>query len=196
MIDNEAHTTKQHHYWFTYTGMGRWDPDMEQYWKLRENVCRNVQSLHNVREKLVEICTPRKEMYKYWQMKESTEAHVCSGKWGGGGQMNKNKKSIETEQYARIYRKKKLTCLHRKCKDRIEAVCSGKGGGVNNQRLKVKPINISPQNPRMKNITYFWTKRCWGRGGGHASSPPPPPPTTHKTTCKIIWKKRILYKNV
>ena len=71
------------------------------------------------------------KMYKYWQKEESTEAHLCSGEWGGGYM-------------------KKLTSLYRKSRDRIKAVCSRKGGGVTNQRLKVRPINISPPNSKKR----------------------------------------------
>ncbi len=42
----------------------------------------------------------------------------------------------------------------------------GSGGGVNEQKLKVRSINISPPNPRRENSTYSLNKEMWG-GGAH-----------------------------
>jgi hypothetical protein len=49
----------------------------------------------------------------------------------------------------------------------------GGGGVVDEQKVKVKIINIFPQNPR--HITY---NTEWCGGGGRSSSPPSP---AHKT---------------
>jgi len=45
-------------------------------------------------------------------------------------------------------------------------ICSGKGGGANVQRLKVRSIDISPQIPRKENNTYNLNKQIWGGGRG------------------------------
>jgi len=96
--------------------MGRWNPDMEQCWKLRENVCRNVQSLHNVREKLIEICTPKKRKSKdilHENVRKNVQILANERKYRGpcmfwevGGGVN--------EQKQEVYRNRTI------CKDKIK----------------------------------------------------------------------------
>ena len=59
------------------------------------------------------------------------------------------------------------------------------GGGVNEQKLKVRSINISPPNPRRENSTYTLNKEMWGGGRGHIQN-------------SIIWKEKLkfLYTNM
>jgi hypothetical protein len=68
---------------------------------------------------------------------------------------------------------------------------------VDEQRLKVKPINTSPPNPRMKNITYNSEQRGVGGGGRACFLPPPHPPHT-KQHARLYGKKELnfLYKNM
>ncbi len=50
------------------------------------------------------------KLYKYWQMKERKEAHVCSGKWGGGG-VNAQKlrvRSINISSTKQYYMERKI----------------------------------------------------------------------------------------
>jgi hypothetical protein len=62
-------------------------------------------------------------------------------------------------------------------------------GGMDEQRLKVKPINISPPVPRIKNITYNFEQT--GVGGGEGMLPPPPPHPPHTEQYARIYRKKI-----